>query len=80
MIGCTPKNPPSPSSIESVDTSDITPVSDIDLSSKSQAFKDGFSDGCQSAKGTFTQDSSRFKSNPDYNEGWYAGKKSCSNR
>jgi len=70
LLGCTPKNP-TPMDLAQ------TPVQKVDLSNKSQAFKDGFNDGCETAKGNYTKDSSRFKSDPEYNEGWFAGRSSC---
>jgi len=48
-----------------------------ELLDKSQSFKDGFRDGCASAKGTLFQDEGRFLSDEEYNEGWYRGKKRC---
>jgi hypothetical protein len=70
LLGCAPKNP-TPMDLAS------TPVPKVDLTNKSQDFKDGYRDGCQTAQGNYTKDSSRFKSNPEYNEGWFAGRSSC---
>jgi len=44
---------------------------------KSETFKLGEQDGCTTAHGTYTKNSEMFKSDSDYQEGWFAGRKHC---
>jgi hypothetical protein len=69
--GCAPKTQ---------ELSPLAPISDSfesELANKSQSFKDGFWDGCQSARGEFKKDEDRFLSDGDYNDGWYEGNSKC---
>lgn len=43
----------------------------------SPSFKQGNHDGCATAKGEYTKNSSAFKGNSDYQDGWYYGRKHC---
>ena len=70
IAGCSQKN-------QELTPSEPTQNISVDLSGKSQAFRDGFDAGCKSARGTFTQDEERFISDEEYNDGWYRGKKQC---
>ncbi len=44
---------------------------------KSPAYTQGAHDGCQTAHGTYTKDSERFRNDPDYENGWFAGRREC---
>jgi len=44
---------------------------------KSESFKAGEKDGCSTAHGTYTKDSERFRSDSDYHDGWFEGRKVC---
>jgi len=44
---------------------------------KSESFKLGEKDGCQTATGEYTKNSDAFGSDKDYKDGWYAGRKNC---
>ena len=37
----------------------------------------GEKDGCATAKGTYTKESALFRSDPDYEKGWFAGRQYC---
>jgi len=44
---------------------------------QSPSFKSGSQDGCATAKGTYTKNSTSFKNDKEYQNGWYAGRKNC---
>ena len=44
---------------------------------KSPNYTLGEQDGCATANGTYTKNSDLFKSDPDYENGWFAGRKQC---
>ncbi len=67
LAGCMTKAPtPSQSTIPT-----------MDMSKKSDAFKKGAKDGCNTAHGNYSKDSKLFKSNKDYHDGWFAGRSFC---
>jgi hypothetical protein len=49
----------------------------VNLSGYPQAFKDGFRDGCDSLRGSYRRDSSRFGKDNDYTLGWQDGYSIC---
>ena len=44
---------------------------------KSPAYMQGQHDGRQTAGGEYTKDSERFRSDSDYENGWFAGRREC---
>lgn len=54
----------------------------VNLSGYPPAFKDGYLDGCSSARSTFStkKDERRFKSDSQYAQGWRDGHDICSKR
>jgi len=40
-------------------------------------FTSGMQDGCATAKGEYSKNSERFRTNRDYHEGWFYGRKKC---
>ena len=44
---------------------------------KSPNYVQGEKDGCSTANGTYTKDSELFRNDPDYEKGWFAGRKQC---
>ncbi|SFV58910.1 hypothetical protein MNB_SV-9-1161 [hydrothermal vent metagenome] len=40
-------------------------------------YKIGTSDGCKTAKGTYTKDHAKFRVDLDYHEGWFNGREKC---
>jgi uncharacterized protein YcfL len=40
-------------------------------------FNQGLSDGCTTAKGHYKKESHLFRSDPNYNAGWFHGRKNC---
>ena len=44
---------------------------------ESPSFKLGSQDGCATAKGDYAKNSNSFNNDKDYQNGWYAGRKSC---
>ena len=44
---------------------------------QSQSFKAGSNDGCATANGTYIKNSHSFSNDKEYQNGWYAGRKSC---
>ena len=53
------------------------PKAKADYSNKSVSFKSGMSDGCQTASGNYTKDSTSFNADKDYHDGWFTGRKNC---
>ena len=49
----------------------------VNLSGYPPAFKDGFSDGCESLRGAYRRDASRFGKDNDYTLGWQDGYSIC---
>jgi len=43
----------------------------------SPRFKKGIHDGCTTAKGKYKKSHKLFKSNKDYEKGWFAGRNKC---
>ncbi len=44
---------------------------------KSADFQAGEADGCATAKGEYTKNSDLFRTDPDYEKGWFWGRKNC---
>ncbi len=44
---------------------------------KSPSFQQGEQDGCQTARGEYTKSSELFRTDPDYENGWFAGRRAC---
>ena len=51
--------------------------STVNLSGYPQEFKQGYSDGCASVQGPRARDENRFKSDPQYAQGWRDGYDIC---
>jgi len=51
-------------------SSDPTPLQTPD-------FRVGMEDGCATAKGEYSKNSERFRTNRDYHEGWFYGRRKC---
>ena len=49
----------------------------VDLSGKSTVFHSGMNDGCATAKGKYTKDSTSYSNEADYKEGWFYGRRKC---
>ena len=56
------------------------PPPPVNLSGYSPAFKQGYTDGCASARGSMRRDEARFRSDNDYMMGWSDGSSVCRNR
>jgi hypothetical protein len=53
----------------------------VNLSGYSPAFKQGYTDGCATARGTATRrDETRYRSDSDYMMGWSDGNSACRNK
>lgn len=52
----------------------------INLSGFPPGFKDGYADGCASVRGSMNRDGARFKSDPQYAQGWRDGLSICRRR
>jgi hypothetical protein len=52
----------------------------LDLSKKSERFKQGAHDGCVTAAETYKKDHELFNNDFEYNEGWWAGRRNCEGR
>jgi len=49
----------------------------VNLSGYSAAFKQGYTDGCASVRGSMRRDDTRYRSDSDYMMGWSDGNSSC---
>ena len=49
----------------------------INMESQTPSFQNGAKDGCETAKGMYTKNHEAFKSDAQYNEGWFYGRKKC---
>jgi len=52
----------------------------VNLSGYSSAFKQGYTDGCTSARGPVRRDEGRYRSDSDYMMGWSDGNSVCQRR
>lgn len=52
----------------------------VNLSGYSPAFKQGYTDGCASARGSIRRDEERYRSDNDYMMGWSDGRSVCQRR
>jgi len=43
----------------------------------SATLKEGVEDGCDTSKGNYTKNHTRFNNDEDYNTGWFLGRKRC---
>jgi hypothetical protein len=53
------------------------PLPNINFAGYSAAFKEGFRDGCDSFRGSYRRDNSRFSKDGDYSMGWQDGFSIC---
>lgn len=56
------------------------PYRPLNLSHKSESFKQGAHDGCLTATEKYKKDHDAFNDDFDYNEGWWAGRRNCEGR
>ncbi len=56
------------------------PYRPLDLSQKSDTFKQGAHDGCITATETYKKNHELFNNDFDYNEGWWEGRRNCEGR
>lgn len=56
------------------------PARNINLSGYSAAFRQGYADGCDSARGARRRDEQRYEKDADYMMGWNDGSSACSRR
>ncbi len=47
------------------------------MPSQTPDFKAGMNDGCSTATGEYMKNSDMFRSNNEYHEGWFYGRKKC---
>lgn len=52
----------------------------INLSGYSREFREGYADGCASARGSIKKDEARFKTDTQYSSGWKDGMGICAKR
>ncbi|MBL0722102.1 MAG: hypothetical protein JJV88_05925 [Sulfurovum sp.] len=64
MTGCSNKSKVSNERRTTVDTNNIE-------------YRIGTEDGCETAKGNYTKDHSKFRVDLDYHEGWFNGRQKC---
>lgn len=49
----------------------------VNLNGFPPAFKEGYADGCSSAMGSYARNDKRFRSDPQYGQGWRDGLDIC---
>ncbi len=79
LLGACTAMPPVPASGATGSSGGSAPRTNagVNLSGYPPAFKDGFSDGCESLRGNYRRDSSRFGKDNDYTLGWQDGYSIC---
>ena len=68
-----PKSPPVPANQE-------PPPPNVNLTGFPLPYRQGYADGCASAKGSERKDAARFGSDPNYRTGWQDGVALCKKR
>ena len=75
----TPK--PLPGQVQPTEIKNVPSRNDkIDITQKSPLFHAAITDGCATAKGKYTKDSTLFNSDIDYKDGWFYGRRKCQPR
>ena len=76
------KNVPSrPGQVQPTEIKNVPSRNDkIDITQKSPLFHAAITDGCATAKGKYTKDSTLFNSDIDYKDGWFYGRRKCQPR
>ncbi|HIP17925.1 MAG TPA: hypothetical protein EYG78_01140 [Sulfurovum sp.] len=75
----TPK--PLPVQVQPTEIKNVPSRNDkIDITQKSPLFHAAVTDGCATAKGKYTKDSTLFNSDIDYKDGWFYGRRKCQPR
>ena len=80
ISACTIVEPPRrgpPAQSEPVPPPASRPLPNVNLSGYPPAFKQGFRDGCDSFRGNYRRDASRFNSDNNYTIGWQDGFSIC---
>jgi hypothetical protein len=84
MAGCAPlvqeqpvAPPPAGKTVPPSGAATPRATPNVNLSGYPPAFKDGFSDGCDSLRGNYRRDASRFGKDNDYTLGWQDGYSIC---
>jgi hypothetical protein len=76
LLGACTSMQQAPSSSSSSSTPPRTNAG-VNLSGYPPAFKDGFSDGCESLRGNYRRDAGRFGKDNNYTLGWQDGYSIC---
>ena len=77
LLGACASIQPAPSGGAPAGSTSPLTTGGVNLSGYPPAFKDGFSDGCESLRGNYRRDSSRFGKDNDYTLGWQDGYSIC---
>ncbi|MDB5809909.1 MAG: hypothetical protein JWN94_2031 [Betaproteobacteria bacterium] len=81
IAGCASQETGGPGSTSAPAPRPATPASPgINLTGYSPAFRAGYADGCNSVTDARKRDEARFKSEPDYAQGWRDGNDICRRR
>ncbi|MEA3419533.1 MAG: hypothetical protein U9Q90_09065 [Campylobacterota bacterium] len=56
------------------------PYKPLDLSNRTESFKQGARDGCDTADGDYTKNHDAFNNDFEYHDGWFAGRRNCQGR
>ena len=75
-----PAPPPAPPKAQPLPRNAEPPPPPVNLSGFPLAYRQGYADGCASAKGSERKDAGRFGSDTNYNMGWQDGLALCRKR
>ena len=83
VAGCaqmTPAPAPQPKSAPPVPANQEPPPPNVNLTGFPLPYRQGYADGCASAKGSERKDATRFGADPNYRTGWQDGLALCKKR
>jgi len=82
MAGCATVAPPPPAPVTAppLPATKEPPPPNVNLDGFPLPYRQGYADGCTSAKGTERKDGARFGSDPNYRTGWQDGVALCKKR
>ena len=83
VAGCAPMAPvpaPQPQSAPPVPANQEPPPPNVNLTGFPLPYRQGYADGCASAKGAERKDAARFGADPNYRTGWQDGLALCKKR
>jgi hypothetical protein len=78
LAACASVSPPAASPV--TQSGNPNPPANVNLSGYPLEFRQGYADGCTSARGPAQRDETRYKADSQYRQGWEDGKSICQRR